>query len=115
MIARVYGIPNCDTIKKTRRWMDENSVEYEFHDYKKLGVSASTLNKWCDKLGWETFLNKRGTTWRKLDDADKENLDQAKAVALMQLHTSLIKRPVTEYGQTLLVGFNEPQYTEVFE
>ena len=115
MVTRVYGIPNCDTVKKTRRWLDANGVEYEFHDYKKLGISVSTLEKWCDDHGYEALINKRGTTWRRLDESDKENLTQKKAVALMQLNTSLIKRPVTEHAGSRLIGFDEPQYAEVFE
>ncbi len=115
MTTRVYGIPNCDTVKKTRRWLDENGVEYEFHDYKKLGISRDTLEKWCDEHGFEALINKRGTTWRRLDESDKEKLTQKKAVALMHTNTSLIKRPVTERGKTRLIGFDEPQYAEVFE
>ena len=115
MTTRVYGIPNCDTVKKTRRWLDENGVEYEFHDYKKLGISVDTLEKWCDAHGFEALINKRGTTWRRLDESDKEKLTQQKAVSLMQANTSLIKRPITEHGTTRLIGFDEPQYAEVFE
>lgn len=115
MATRVYGIPNCDTVKKTRRWLDANGVEYEFHDYKKLGISVSTLEKWCDDHGFEALINKRGTTWRRLDETDKEKLDQKKAIALMQLNTSLIKRPVTEHGNSRLIGFDEAQYAELFE
>jgi len=80
MVTRVYGIPNCDTVKKARRWLDENGVDYEFHDYKKLGIDISTLEKWTKAHGWELLINKRGTTWRRLDESDKENLTDAKAV-----------------------------------
>jgi len=115
MVTRVYGIPNCDTVKKTRRWLDANGVEFEFHDYKKLGISLDTLEKWCNDHGHEALINKRGTTWRRLDQSDKENLDQKKAIALMHTNTSLIKRPITEHDKTRLVGFDEAQYAEVFE
>jgi len=115
MTTKVYGIPNCDTVKKTRRWFDDNGLEYEFHDYKKLGISVDTLEAWCDEFGFEALINKRGTTWRRLDETDKESLNQKKAIALMQANTSLIKRPVTEHGSTRLIGFDETQYAEVFE
>ncbi len=111
----VYGIPNCDTVKKARRWLETNSIDYEFHDYKKVGIDQKSLQRWCKEHGWETLLNKRGTTWRKLDEPDKTNLDEARAIALMQTNTSLIKRPVLEYNKTCLVGFNETTYAEVLE
>jgi len=115
MSVLVYGIPNCDTVKKTRRWLDDNDIEYEFHNYKKLGISPKILEKWCKEHGHELLINKRGTTWRQLDDADKDNLSQKKAIALMQANTSLIKRPIVENGKTRLIGFNEAQYAELFE
>ena len=106
----VYGIPNCDTVKKARKWLDAQSVSYEFHDYKKKGIDAETLSSWCTVLGWEALVNRRGTTWRKLDDAQKANLDQASAIKLMQENTSLIKRPVIHAGDEFLLGFNAEQY-----
>lgn len=115
MTTRMYGIPNCDTVKKTRRWLDNNGVEYEFHNYKKLGIEANTLKQWCKEHGYETLINKRGTTWRRLDEAEKENLNQKKAIALMLSNTSLIKRPIIEHGNTRVIGFDEAQYTEIFE
>jgi len=115
MATKVFGIANCDTVKKTRRWLEDNGVDYEFHDYKKLGVSVGQLKTWCDAHGFEALINKRGTTWRRLDESDRENLNQQKAIKLMQANTSLIKRPVTEHGKTRLVGFDETQYAEVFE
>lgn len=114
MTTRMYGIPNCDTVKKTRRWLDNSGVEYEFHNYKKLGIEANTLKKWCKEHGHEALINKRGTTWRRLDESEKENLNQQKAIALMQSNTSLIKRPIIEYGDTRLIGFDEEQYTDTF-
>ncbi len=115
MTTRVYGIPNCDTIKKARRWLDDNGIEYEFHNYKKLGIEAGTLRKWCKEHGYESLINKRGTTWRRLEDAEKENMNQKKAIDLMQSNTSLIKRPIIEHGNIQLVGFDEAHYSEVFE
>jgi len=113
--ARVFGIPNCDSVKKARKWLEENGIEYEFHDYKKSGISLETLEKWSDKHGFEALINKRGTTWRRLDESDKEKLTRKKAIGMMHTNTSLIKRPVVEYGNTRLIGFDEPQYAEVFE
>jgi arsenate reductase (glutaredoxin) len=101
----VYGIKNCDTIKKARAWLDENGVAYAFHDYKSAGIDAARLAKWIDTLGWEPLLNRAGTTFRKLPEADKADLDAAKAAALMLAQPSMIKRPVVEYPGGLLVGF----------
>ena len=108
----VYGIPNCDTVKKARKWLDAASVSYEFHDYKKKGIDAKTLKAFSKQLGWESLVNRRGTTWRKLDDADKENLTESKAIALMIENTSLIKRPVITGGKETLLGFNADSYSE---
>jgi len=115
MKTRVYGIPNCDTIKKARRWLDDNSIEYEFHNYKKLGIEEAILKKWCKEHGHEALINKRGTTWRRLDEAQKENLNQKTAIALMQSNNSLIKRPVVEHGAARLIGFDEAQYSELLK
>lgn len=112
MTVTVYGIPNCDSVKKARRWLDENGVSYTFHDYKKLGVERSALDSWADEAGWEALFNKRGTTWRQLDDADKESVDRDKALALMEMHTSLIKRPVIEHDGPLLVGYDAEAYED---
>ena len=105
-----FGIPNCDTVKKARKWLDAQSVSYDFHDYKKKGIDEDTLNAWCKELGWEALVNRRGTTWRKLDDAQKADLNQATAVSLMQEHTSLIKRPVVQTKNTLMLGFNAEEF-----
>lgn len=110
----LYGIPNCDTVRKARKWLDAHDIAYEFHDYKKKGISKTALTGWCRELGWETLLNRRGTTWRKLDEADRENLNQTRAIALMMDNTSLIKRPVVVADATLLVGFDEAQYQQQF-
>ncbi|MEE9319403.1 MAG: ArsC family reductase [Granulosicoccus sp.] len=114
MSTIIYGIASCDTMKKARRWLDAHSVDYEFHDYKKRGVGNALLKTWCAEEGWEVLVNRRGTTWRKLPDADKEGITTAKAVALMEANTSLIKRPVLEHGDKRLVGFDENGYTNMF-
>ena len=106
----VFGIPNCDTVKKARKWLDAQSVSYDFHDYKKKGIDVASLNSWCEQLGWEALVNRRGTTWRKLDDAQKADLDQASAVALMIENTSLIKRPVVQAKNKFLLGFDSEEY-----
>ncbi len=111
----VFGISSCDTVKKAKKWLDANDVGYEFHDYKKKGIDKATLSQWCKTLGWETLVNKRGTTWRKLPDADKQGLTQTRAIQLMLDNTSLIKRPVIDTGKTLLAGYDEEQYTSTFK
>lgn len=108
----VYGIPGCDTVKKARRWLKENNVDHELHDYKKAGIDTEHLQRWASVVSWETLLNKRGTTWRKLDEADREGINEARAIALMAEHTSLIKRPVVEYEGSLLVGFNAADWAD---
>lgn len=113
-VIRIFGISNCDTMKKARKWLTEHEREYEFHDYKKHGIDEATLTHWCESLGWETLLNRRGTTWRKLDDNDKQDLSQGRAIELMMANTSLIKRPVILRGETLLVGFDEARYQSTF-
>ena len=95
MIA-LFGIPNCDTVKKARTWLDANGIAYAFHDYKKEGADPARLAKWAQAVGWEPMLNRAGTTFRKLDEADKADIDAAKALSLMAAHPSLIKRPVVE-------------------
>lgn len=106
----LYGIPNCDTVKKARGWLDGQGIAYAFHDYKKAGADAGKLNAWCAAKGWETILNRAGTTFKKLPDADKAGLDQAKAVKLMLDQPSMIKRPVVEHAGGLLVGFKEAEW-----
>ena len=106
MSLEFYGIPNCDTVKKARVWLDAKGIGYAFHDYKKEGADPARLRQWVAAKGWETVLNRRGTTFRQLAEADKADLDAGKAVALMQAHPSTIKRPVVEYPGGLLVGFD---------
>ncbi|MDQ6991549.1 MAG: ArsC family reductase [Mariprofundaceae bacterium] len=115
MTIHMYGIPNCDTIKKARRWLKAKNIPYTFHDYKKEGISLEVLQTWCEHVGWEALLNKRGTTWRKLSDADQSNLNQAKAMALLKAHTSMIKRPVLAFDGTIILGFSESVYDDLFQ
>lgn len=110
MTLTLYGIPNCDTVKKARAYLDGRGLGYHFHDYKKAGVTAADLGRWSEVVGWEKLLNKAGTTFKKLPDADKADIDAAKAIALMVANPSMIKRPVVEGGKTLLVGFAPAVY-----
>ncbi len=110
MATIIYGIKNCDTMKKARAWLDSHGVTYSFHDYKAAGIAKDKLKRWADDLGWETLLNRAGTTFRKLPDADKEGLNERKALALMLAQPSMIKRPVLEAGGKLLVGFKPEIY-----
>jgi arsenate reductase (glutaredoxin) len=110
MTTTIYGIKNCDTMKKARGWLDSHGVAYDFHDYKTEGVDKEKLKRWCDELGWETLLNRAGTTFRKLPDGDKEGLNESKAIALMLAQPSMIKRPVLDLGDKLLVGFKLETY-----
>lgn len=105
-MATIFGIKNCDTMKKAFAWLEANGVANDFHDYKKSGIDAATLERWEKALGWEALLNRRGTTWRKLDEATQASVDRAGALRLMQEQPSLIKRPVLESGKTLLCGFD---------
>ncbi|MFV9653767.1 ArsC family reductase [Pseudomonas sp. NY15366] len=106
----LYGIKACDTMKKARTWLDEHQVDYAFHDYKSVGIDRANLEKWCNEHGWQTILNRAGTTFRKLDDAQKADLDQAKAIELMLAQPSMIKRPVLDLGDKTLVGFKPDNY-----
>ncbi len=106
----IYGIKNCDTMKKARTWLDAAGVEYAFHDYKASGIDKASLEAWAGKVGWEVLLNKAGTTFKKLPDADKANVTEKKAIALMMAQPSMIKRPVLDIGGKLLVGFKPADY-----
>jgi arsenate reductase (glutaredoxin) len=114
MTITLHGIPNCDTVKKARTWLDTAGVVYDFHDYKKAGVDAGLLRAWADQVGWVLLLNRAGTTFRKLPDADKADLDEAKAIALMAAQPSMIKRPVVTGAGALLVGFKPETYAAAF-
>jgi len=109
----LYGIPNCDTVRKARKWLQAHDISYRFHDYKKEGVDASLLAIWAEKIGWQVLLNKRGTTWRTLSENDKADVDRAKAIHLMCEHPSLIKRPVLVLSERIEVGFSESRYQEM--
>jgi arsenate reductase len=111
MAVIIYGIKNCDTMKKARAWLDKHDVDYAFHDYKTAGIDREQLEHWVKKVGWETLLNRAGTTFRKLSDKEKAGITSAKAIALMLSQPSMIKRPVLEAGGgKLLVGFKPDQY-----
>lgn len=110
MTPTLYGIPNCDTVKKARVWLDQSGVAYAFHDYKKQGIDPSRLEAWVGELGWETVLNRSGTTFRALTDADKADLDAAKVVRLMLAQPSMIKRPILDLGDRRIAGFKPEIY-----
>ncbi|MBE5073724.1 arsenate reductase [Erythrobacteraceae bacterium E2-1 Yellow Sea] len=111
-MIQFFGIPNCDTVKKARKWLETKGIEYSFHDYKKEGAGPAKLAEWVDAKGVDVVLNRRGTTFRQLSDADKADIDDAKAVRLMAQHPSLIKRPVVEFDGGLLVGFKESEWED---
>jgi arsenate reductase len=110
----IYGIKNCDTMKKARAWLDKRGVAYAFHDYRAAGIEASRLETWSREVGWETLINRAGTTFRALSDKDKSDLTEKKAIALMAAQPSMIKRPVLDVGGKLLVGFKPEQYAQAF-
>ena len=113
MTLTLYGIPNCDTVKKARVWLDQHGVAFAFHDYRKVGIGRPRLEAWVTEHGWETVLNRAGTTFRALPDADKADLDAGKAVALMLAQPSMIKRPVLDLGDRTLVGFIPDRYAAI--
>ena len=110
MPVTLYGIRNCDTMKKAWTWLDQQGVAYDFHDYKKAGVDRAHLQRWAGQVGWERLLNRAGTTFKKLPEADKQGLDEAKAIGLMLAQPSMIKRPVLDVGGALTVGFKPEIY-----
>jgi len=110
----LYGIPNCDTMKKARAWLAEHDVEYVFHDYKKAGIDEATLRGWIDQVGWELLLNRRGMMWRKLPQEVKDSIDEASAIRLMLETPSIIKRPVLIHGDHIQVGFKPEDYDKLF-
>ena len=113
MAITIYGIKNCDTMKKARTWLEDHDLQYQFHDYKTEGIERQLLQRWCSELGWEILLNRAGTTFRKLPDADKTALDERKAVTLMLAQPSMIKRPVLDVDGKLLVGFKAESYASL--
>jgi arsenate reductase len=114
MTITIYGIKNCDTMKKARAFLDKEGVKYGFHDYKTAGIDKARLETWARKAGWEKLLNRAGTTFRKLPHKEKEGLSEKKAIALMLAQPSMIRRPVLEIGGKLLVGFSDEEYRSLF-
>jgi Spx/MgsR family transcriptional regulator len=115
MSTTLYGLTHCGSCRNARAWLDEHGIEYRFHDFHKDGLPPALLNRWLAAAGWEALLNRKGTTWRGLADADKAGLDANKARKLMLAHSSLIKRPVLEVGAGLVIGFSSAQYDVAFE
>ena len=115
MTITLYGIKNCDTMKKARAWLDGHGIAFTFHDYKKAGIDVATLGRWSDAVGWEVLLNRAGTTFRKLPETDRAGLDRDKAIALMIAQPSMIKRPVLDRDGALTVGFAPDRYAVLFE
>jgi len=111
---KIYGIKNCDTMKKAFAWLDAHGIAYDFHDYKKLGVGEAEVARWSDAAGWEKLLNRAGTTFRKLPEADQQDLTRDKAIALMVANPSMIKRPVLQVADGLEVGFKPERYANLF-
>jgi len=110
----VYGISNCDTIKKAKNWLDKEGIEFTFHDYRKQGLDRSQLESWVEILGWESLLNKRGTTWRKLPDTVKDNIDENSAIEVMLDNPAIIKRPLLNKDNEWYLDFSDAQYRELF-
>jgi len=112
-LIELFGIANCDTMRKARRWLDAEGVAYRFHDYRKEGLDSKMLAAWVERVGWEVLLNRRGTTWRKLSDAERADLDKQKAITLMLAHPAMIKRPVLVMNDAVEVGFSPEQYRQL--
>ncbi len=115
MAIIIYGIRNCETMRKAFAWLDEHDVAYDFHDYKKAGITKTQLTKWCCVAGWEIVLNRAGSTFRKLMESEKKNLTQEKAIALMMGNPSMVKRPIIENDDALEVGFRPERYAALFQ
>jgi len=111
----MYGIPNCDTIKKAKKWLQEADINFDFHDYRKQGIDSDLVELFCQKLGWEQVLNKRGTTYRQLSSEQKEALNEQSAVALLVEFPAMIKRPILKVDDQFYVGFKAPMYTDIFK
>lgn len=113
-MVTLYGISNCDTVRKARKWLEQNEIDYRFHDFRKEGLTQNQLLQLEQQLGWETLLNKRSTSWRNIDKNEQENINKARAIALMLEQPTLIKRPVLEQESGAMVGFKENQYQQFF-
>ena len=114
-MLKVFGIPNCDQVKKSQKWLKDRGIDFEFHDFKNQGVNKKKLTEWCKKVEWERLLNKRSRTWKELSEEDRSKLTQSKAVTLMQRHPTLIKRPVVQKGNIITVGFDDKQFTQHYK
>jgi arsenate reductase len=110
----IYGIKNCDTMKKAMRWLDEHGVDYRFHDYRKEGLDANLLEAWEKEIGWETLLNRRGMLWRKLPESSRDNIDRQSALQIMRDNPGIIKRPLLDLGDRRVVGFKPETYEQLF-
>lgn len=111
----LVGIKNCDSVKKARKWLDQNGIDYAFHDLREQGVDKAALEKWIDELGWEVLLNKRSTTWKQLSEDERADIDKTKAVMLFLAYPTLIKRPVLITPESMQVGFKEAEYKKTFD
>lgn len=114
MTITMYGIPNCETIKKAKKWLEAEGVEYNFHDYRKQGIDKAMVETFCQQLGWENVVNKRGTTFRQLSQEQKDNLDQNSAIELLVEQPAMIKRPILVANDTYHLGFKADQYAAIF-
>lgn len=111
----LIGIKNCDSVKKAKKWLEHNGIEYAFHDLREQGVDKAALDTWIEELGWESLLNKRSTTWKQLSDDERKDIDKSKAMALLLAYPTLIKRPVLITSKGIMVGFREAEYSKVFK
>lgn len=113
-ILTLYGIPSCDTCRKARKWLEQEGIEYTFHDVRKEGLDSALLERWSKRLGWEKLINRQSLTWRKVPEADRENMNKSRAILTLIEHPTLLKRPVLESSKMLAVGFTEASYKEIF-
>ena len=111
----LYGIKNCDTIKKARNWLTDNGIEYKFHDVRADGIDAASIEQWIEQAGWETVLNRRGTTWRKLESSVQESTNRDNVSALLAEHPAMIKRPVLDIDGRITIGFKAENFQSIFE
>ena len=114
-MVTLYGIKNCDTVKKARRWLEQAGIDYQFHDFRSDGLDAHQVQRWVDFLGWENLLNKRSTTWRKLPETTRSNIDHESAIEVMLQNPAIIKRPILAENKHLHLGFSDQQYSEIFD